>query len=251
MNKSETMRMAARKNQRKTFWWWVKYVILFPWRVIKAIWRFFVKICRAIWNWLKEINVVGMINLTLLVLIIVLCACLISNVVCCRKTGDIITRKGNVTVTSGSYTTPKNVDNLSVVKRKYDTSLPMKKDSETGITPKIKVVGVKKPVVDENVSLPENELPKQNLYGDVIVDTYPNSVVLMNGVNVNGNLYIQNMRKYTLPCGAKISGNLFIRNVEKLSFCGTFSVKGNIYVTHRSSFGPIPYDSYVGGQVIL
>lgn len=251
MNKSEKMRTAARKNQRKTFWWWVKAIILFPWRVIKAIWRFLVRVCRAIWNWLTGINVIGMINLTLLIIIIILCSCLICNIFRCGKSGDVITKKGNVTVTSGSYTAPNKVDNLKVINRKYDTSLPVKQDSQTGITPKIKVVGVKKPVIDENISLPENELPKQNLYGDVIVDNYPGSVILMNGVNVNGNLYVQNMRKYTLPCGAKISGNLFIRNVEKLSFCGSFSVKGNIYVTHRSSFGPIPRDAYVGGQVIL
>ena len=59
------------------------------------------------------------------------------------------------------------------------------------------------------------------------------------------------MRKYTLPCDAKIRGNLFIRNVDKLSFCGQFSVKGNIYVSKQSSFGPIPRNANIGGQVIL
>lgn len=250
MNKSEKMKQAARKNRKKTFWGWVKKIVLFPWRIIKAIWRFFVRVCRAVWNWLKEINIVGMINLTLLVLIIVLFASLVSNVICCRKS-NIIAKQGNVVVTSDSYGAAKNLDNRKVVKREYKTQLPVQTDKATGITPKIKVVGVKKPVIDKNISVPANELPKQDLYGDVIVDTYPNAVVLMNGVNVNGNLYVQNMRKYTLPCGAKISGNLFIRNVEKLQFCGAFVVKGNIYVTHRSSFGPIPENAYVGGQVIL
>lgn len=251
MNKSEKMKAAARNNRKKTVWAWLKKIILFPWRVIKAIWRGFVRVCRAIWNWLKSINIVGMINLTLLVAIIVLFCGLISNVVCCRKMNASVAKNGNVTVTADSYGNAKAIDNRRVVKRKIDAGLPMKKDAVTGITPKIKVVGVKKPVIDKNVSVPARELPKQNLYGDVIVDNYPSSVILMNGVNVNGNLYVQNMRKYTLPCGAKIMGNLFIRNVEKLSFCGAFSVRGNIYVTHRSSFGPIPHGTYVGGQVIL
>ena len=245
MDKSEKMKMATKTNRKKTFWGWVKDIILFPWRVLKAIWRFLVRVWLAIWNWLKDISLFGMINLTLLVAIIVLCSSLIS-FVWGDKTVPGDTKNGNVEITSDSYVPGNNV-----VQRRFNTNLPMRTDSETGITPKVKVVGMKKPVVDKNLSLPAEELPKQNLYGDVIVDTYPNSVVLMNGVVVNGNLYVQNMHKYTLPCGAKISGNLFIRNVGKLHFCGSFSVKGNIYVTHHSSFGPIPQDSYVGGQVVL
>ena len=247
MNKSEKMKRAARKNRKKTVWAFLKKVILFPWRVIKAIWRFIVRVCRAIWNWLKQINVVGMINLTLLVAIIVLFGCLISNVVCCNKYARVATKNANVTVSSDSY----NSQNRKVVMRQNKTVLPVKSDAKSGITPKIKVVGVDKPVIDKNLSVPAFELPEQKLYGDVIVDNYPNSPVLMNGVNVNGNLFVQNMRKYTLPCDAKINGHLYIRNVQKLNFCGTFSVTGNIYVTRQSSFGPIPRNAFVGGQVIL
>jgi len=243
MNKTQKMKKAARKNRIKNCVAWLKKIVLLPWRAIKAVWRFICRVCRKIWNWLKEINIVGMINLTLLVAIIVLCSAMIS-VVWGEKSSQ--TTKSNVVVTTDSYNA-----NRKVVQRNFNTDLPMRADPETGITPKIKVVGVKKPVVDTNLSVPAKDLPKQTLYGDVVVDTYPNAAILRNGVNVNGNLYIQNMRKYTLPCGAKISGNLFVRNVEKLSFCGAFTVKGNIYVTHRSSFGAIPQDSFVGGQVIL
>ena len=251
MKKSEKMKAAARKNRTKTVWAWLKKIVLLPVRAVKAVWRWIVRVCRAIWNWVKEINIVGMINLTLLVAIIVLFSSLISNVICCRKSGAIAAKSANVVVTNDSYGAAKNIDNRRVVPRKVNVALPVRADAKTGITPKIKVVGVKKPVIDTNISLPARELPKQNLYGDVIVDTYPSATILKNGVNIVGNLYIQNMRKYTLPCGAKISGNLFVRNVEKLNFCGAFSVRGNIYVTHRSAFGPIPADSYVGGQVIL
>ena len=246
MNKTQKMKKAARKNRIKNCFAWLKKIVLLPWRAIKAVWRFICRVCRKIWNWLKEINIVGMINLTLLVAIIILFSSLISNVVCCNRAKP--NKSGNVVVTTDSYNANNN---RKVVQRNFNTDLPMRADPETGITPKIKVVGVKKPVVDTNLSVPAKDLPKQTLYGDVVVDTYPNAAILRNGVNVNGNLYIQNMRKYTLPCGAKISGNLFVRNVEKLSFCGAFTVKGNIYVTHRSSFGAIPQDSFVGGQVIL
>ena len=75
--------------------------------------------------------------------------------------------------------------------------------------------------------------------------------MLSNGVKVNGNLYIQNMRKYTLPCDAKINGHLIIRNVNKLSFCGGFTVNGNIYVNRESAFGPIPDNTRIRGKIIL
>ena len=87
--------------------------------------------------------------------------------------------------------------------------------------------------------------------GDIIVDINPSSPILSNGVKVNGNLYIQNMRKYTIPCEAKINGHLFIRNVNKVRFCGKFTVNGNIYVNRESSFGAIPEDATIKGQIIL
>ena len=114
-----------------------------------------------------------------------------------------------------------------------------------------KTVDVKKPEIVKELSFPAEELPQQNLSGDVIVDLMPSSPVLSNGVKIDGNLFVQNMRKYTLPCGAKINGHLFIRNVDKLSFCGEFTVNGNIYVNRQSSFGPLPSGARVRGQIIL
>ncbi|MDR2685713.1 MAG: hypothetical protein LBB23_02995 [Rickettsiales bacterium] len=67
---------------------------------------------------------------------------------------------------------------------------------------------------------------------------------------VNGNLYIQNMRSYTLPCGTRVRGHIFVRNVRSLKFCGCFEVSGNIYVANGVAFGPIPRAARIGGQVI-
>ena len=64
-------------------------------------------------------------------------------------------------------------------------------------------------------------------------------------------LYIQHMRKYVLPRGIQIEGNLFLRDMGLLEFAGEFTVTGNIYVTPNSSFGPIPSNARIGGQVIL
>ena len=253
MNKTQKMKEATNKARDRHDDLILEKIILFPWRVIKALWRLICRICRAVWNWLKSIDVVGMINLTLLVIIIVLFSALINNFVCCNKraalNADCANSTGkNITAT----TTQKNpVEKRKVVKRTFKTTLPLKADPQTNIKPKIKTVGVKKPEIVKELSFPAEELPQQNLSGDVIVDLMPSSPVLSNGVKIDGNLFVQNMRKYTLPCGAKINGHLFVRNVDKLSFCGEFTVNGNIYVNRQSSFGPLPSGARVRGQIIL
>ena len=94
-------------------------------------------------------------------------------------------------------------------------------------------------------------MPQQVLAGDVIVERAPNSPILSNGAKIDGNLFIQNMHKYTMPCDVKINGHLFIRNVQKVNFCGKFKVNGNVYVNRESSFGPFPEGTKINGQIIL
>ena len=256
MSKSQKIKKATRKARKQNFKKWFKKVILFPWNVCKKvwswivaackfIWRLLCRICSAIWNWLKSIDIIGMINLTLLVAIIVLFSSLIADFVCCNKCSKANQNQANIVAVS------KNADGRKVVQRKFNTNLPVKADPLTGIKPKIKTIGVKKPQVVRGLSVPANELPQQNYSGDVIVDVNPSTPALQNGVYINGNLFIQNVNKYTLPCGATINGNLFVRNVARLNFCGDFTVKGNVYVNRESSFGPIPSTAQIYGNVIL
>ena len=119
------------------------------------------------------------------------------------------------------------------------------------VRPQIRTIGVDKPEIVTELATPASELPQQVLSGDVIVERAPYSPVLSNGVKINGNLFIQNMRKYTMPCDAKINGHLFIRNVQKLSFCGKFKVNGNVYVNRESAFGPFPEGTKINGQIVL
>ncbi|MDR0319649.1 MAG: hypothetical protein LBH81_02820 [Rickettsiales bacterium] len=67
---------------------------------------------------------------------------------------------------------------------------------------------------------------------------------------INGNLYIQNMDRYVVPCGTKVRGDMIVRNVRRLSFCGCMEVRGNIYVGKGTSFGPLPANAKIGGQII-
>ena len=248
MNKSKTMKKSARKVRKATFKQNVKKCAAYVWQGIKNVWNFICRMFRAFWNWLKSIDVIGMINLTLLVAIIVLFVSLISDVVRCNSCDKIV--KANKSEVVMAQKQPV-VDNRRVVKRKYSTTLPVKLDTQTNITPKIRTVGVAKPEIIRELSLPANELPKQVLSGDVIIEKHPASPVLSNGVKVNGNLYIQNMRKYTIPCDAKINGHLFIRNVAKVNFCGKFKVNGNVYVNRESSFGPLPDGTKINGRIVL
>lgn len=239
MDKSQRIKRAARRTKWENFKYILKRIVTFPWRVICAIWK-----------WLKSIDVVGMINLTLLVVIILLFISLIVDVVRYRKCSTINSfRNGNVVTVVKNNPVQKTEE--KIVKHRFNTTLPLKKDKKTGITPKIRTVGVDKPEIIKEISLPASELPKQNLFGDVIVDVNPKSPILSNGTKINGNLIIQNMRKYTLPCGVKINGHLVIRNVQRLYFCGEFTVSGNVYVNRESSFGALPKGTKISGQIIL
>ena len=250
MNKSQKIKRATKNTRKQNIKQWFKKIISYPIRAIKWLWNLLCRVCRAIWNWLKSIDIVGMINLTLLVAIIVLFLSLISDFVRCNKCNKAIAsnNKSDVTMVQKAK---QPVEERRVVKRKYSTVLPVKVDSETNITPKIRTIGVAKPEIVRELSVPANELPQQTLSGDVIVERHPGAPVLSNGVKVNGNLYIQNMNKYTIPCDAKINGHLFIRNVHKVNFCGKFKVNGNVYVNRESSFGPLPEGTKINGQIIL
>jgi len=252
MNKVQKMKTATRNTRKRNIKQWLKRAVSFPWELCKKAWRFICRVCSAIWNWVKSIDIVGMVNLTLLVAIIVLFTGLIHNFTRYDNASVATVTKANKNVVVANAKSA-NADNRKVVQRKYkiNTALPLKVNAQTNIKPQIKTVGVKKPVIVKEISLPSKDLPKQRLMGDVIVDMYPSAPVLSNGVKIDGNLFIQNMRKYTLPCDAKIRGNLFIRNVNKLNFCGKFTVQGNVYVNPYSSFGPIPHDAHIMGQVIL
>ena len=273
MEKVEKIKAGTDKARQQEFLLDVRDLLMVPWNLCKAAWRWVVDLWRKIWAWVRGLDVPGMVNLLLLIVIIVLFISLVMNLVHGRKhkiTKDYDNNNEITTVQTDAQTEsevavsePEKTDNVSITeekfnytengvnKRNYDMVLPMKVDKSTGITPQIQVVGVEKPIVIKEVSTPSDELPEQKLYGDVIVDKYAGSPVLSNGVSVDGNLFIQNMRKYTLPCDAIITGNLFIRNVEKLRFCGKFTVKGNIYVNRQSAFGPIPRGARIGGQIIL
>ncbi len=229
-------RVERRNNARKTnkksakkptsFWGRVWNVICWPFRMI-------CRVCKWIWDWVRSIDLIGLVNLTLLVAIIVLFSMLIIDIVRCNKNPNVIVAQ------------PVPVENVQskptrVVKSRPAT-LPRRDNVVVTVAPAPRDV-----VAEKQTARSGNEM-----FGDVIIDSRGAGQILAQGDKIRGNLYLQNMRKFVLPCGVHIDGNLFLRDVNMLQFCGEFTVTGNIYVTPRSSFGPIPYNARVGGYVIL
>lgn len=227
-------------NKRTSFWTRVWNIICWP---FKKIWA---GLC-FLWNWIAGINLVALLNLALLVSIIVLFSLLIIDL---RKganasDSEIMIEKN----TAAASTTQPVVKPRTVTPRKV-TSLPVKRDVVTNkpVATPIKVAQVKQnPVAIKQVAIIE----EKTVLGDTVIDHHDMTSVLPNGAHIRGNLYIQDLRKYTLPCNIVIDGNLILRDVNLLNFCGDFTVRGNIYVSPRSSFGPVPSTARIGGQVIL
>lgn len=215
----------------------------------KKIWN---GLCR-LWDWIANINLVALLNLALLVSIIVLFTLLIVDLRKGANASDGDTIMPRIVAETPFVAEEPKADEkpAPVVKprpRKI-TTLPIKHDNFTRkpVAMPIQVAKVKEnPVAVRQVAVMD-----KTAYGDIVVDHYDMRNVLPNGAHVTGNLYIQDLRKYTLPCNIVIDGNLILRDVNILNFCGDFTVRGNIYVSPRSSFGPVPSTARIGGQVIL
>ncbi len=116
-------------------------------------------------------------------------------------------------------------------------------------------------IIQQNITLPLNNTeievvkkPKNKKCisdGNVTIDGELPASKRICSKKIQGDLYLQNMYKYNMPCDIHVTGDLFVRNVGQLRFCNSFTVEGNIYVSHNSSFGPIPKSAIIGGQIIL
>ncbi len=235
--RAKSTRVAGKNNQR----FWAKVL-----NVIYAPFRFIGRIFTKLWLWIRSLDVIGLVNMTLLSAIIVLFSMLILDMTICNKKPVIIIAKNDIE--QFNKTDIKNNQEKQITQQVAQTTLPIKRDANRKYTQKtVTTTHVEKCAVTER----QTARVKNTLYGDIIIDSRGAAAVLKDGDSIKGNLFIQNMRKYTLPCGMYIDGDLFLRDVNMLQFCGDFTVTGNIYVSPRSSFGPIPRTARLGGQVIL
>ena len=238
--KKRTARNSVRRknSRRPSFWARMWNAICVPFRAI-ARWA------RAFWRWVRSIDLIGLVNITLLSAIVVLFSMLIMDFVGCGKKQVIIIAKNN---TPEIVRTTDGAPQMHRVVRARTVKLPMKQ------TTKRELIGAPVNVArttPDKVAVVQTARTGKVMFGDVIVDSRGAATMLKPGDTVRGNLYLQNMRKYVLPRDIRIEGNLFLRDMGMLQFGGQFTVTGNIYVTPSSSFGPIPGNARIGGQVIL
>lgn len=233
------------KKPQQSFWAKTWFYICKP---FQAIWRGL----KNLWAWIRSLDLIGLVNLTLLSAIIVLFSMLIIDMVGCNKKPVVIIARNDMTTIEAEPVKVKPAPKPHELEKQVAAKpapLPLKKDAATRkfIDAPINVAKVEKCTVAER----QTARVRNTMYGDVIIDSRGAATMLKAGDVVKGNLYLQNMRKYTLPCDMRIEGNLFLRDMGMLQFCGDFTVTGNIYVSPRSSFGPIPRTARLGGQVIL
>lgn len=239
--RANTKKSRKSVSRRQSFWGRV-------WHIICAPFRYIGRALVAFWRWIRDVNMIGLINITLLCTIIVLFSMLIMDIVGCGKKSVIIFAKNENTPTNTitQNEQPRNVRARDT--KNQSVTLPLQKTCDNELigapvnvtTPRVDTVAIKQTARRANI-----------MYGDVIIDSRGAATMLKSGDVIKGNLYLQNMRKYVLPRGIRIEGNLFLRDMGMLQFSGGFTVTGNIYVTPSSSFGPIPGTARIGGYVIL
>lgn len=228
-NKASTRKSKKSPVAKKKTAFWPKV-----WNVIAWPFRMIGRGISAVWAWIRCIDLIGLVNLTLLCAIIVLFSMLIIDLCGCNK-------KTIVYVPTPIEQTQKS-DSKSVTVTARD---------KTG-TQQVSITLPLKNNVEKNRAAVAKPVKKQcELSGDIVVDGMFPAEKLACSTKINGNLILQNMRQYTLPCGIQINGNLILRDVNMLKFCGDFTITGNIYANRNSSFGPIPKTARLGGQVIL
>ena len=233
MSKKEKIKSATKRvNKSKSNKFWSRV-----WNIIRAPFRLIARACKKLWNWICTINLIGLLNITLLVAIIVLFAMLIIDVINARKTQTVVVAEPVQVTQQINITEETNIKAIA--------TLPLSNNDVKSVN----VVPVKRAELD--CAKRQTAHKGKKFWGDVIVDSRAAGAMLQNNTQVNGNVYLQNMRKYTLPCDIQINGNLFLRDVNMLQFCGDFIITGNIYVSPRSSFGPIPKTARLGGHVVL
>lgn len=172
-------------------------------------------------NYIKSTDIVGISNMTLLSFLFVFFIILTFETINAYKS----TNKTNKTKLIVVY---KNVRKTESNKIKIKENRP----------------------INKNINC-KNKDKVYNRYGDVIVDGKNSIDSIKQNENLVGNLYVQNMYNYTLPCDISIKGNLFLRNLGRLKFCGKFTITGNIYITENVSFGNFPKGSRLEGNIIF
>ncbi|MCL2369413.1 MAG: hypothetical protein FWC83_01935 [Alphaproteobacteria bacterium] len=230
----------------------------------------FITLPTRFWNWVQRINIIGLGNIALLLAIIIMFSLLIGRVwnmgerTVSSMTTERTVRERPAAPTAEAPTRLRVPANVIIDKNanRMTVELPLQPIAQ----PIVRTI-TERPQPRRIVAEPVNPhlrtigggreqagrlVARVWTHGDMIVDgSRPGDGNLRAGTSVRGNLFLQNHRRITLPCGVFIDGDLHVRNVGLLQFCNDFTITGNIYVSSNSTFGPIPRTARLGGTVIF
>jgi hypothetical protein len=215
-------------------------------------WRRIVRQCSAFWKWLCNQDRMMFFNIVLLALVIAMMVAMICSV---KRVGGAKKIPGarNVEYIEFRAKNGRPIDFRPNLGR--PTVVVSRNGQVLAGAPRRTAAGPR-----QKITLPlkrNRPVARKTVAGGIVIDGNTRDGGLRAMTTVNGDLYLQNMRTYTLPCGTSVRGNLFLRNVRLLKFCDpaagvpSFYVAGNIYVSSNSSFGPIPKNAYLNGQIVF
>jgi hypothetical protein len=200
----------------------------------------------AFWRWLRNSDKLVFFNIILLLLVCVMFFIMLGQVKTAKKSA--LTNKAQVVET-------RPASRAALAKNR--PTIVVSRNGAAMVGPEILIPERPSIAWRKKITLPLNRVPravpviKKKIPGTLIVNGHGRKAKLSSMTTIGGDLILQNMRTFVLPCGTRVNGNLLLRNVRLLKFCGCFDIAGNIYVSSDSSFGPIPKDAHLGGQVIF
>lgn len=237
----------------------IKTIIDRPRFIVRAYRWIFNTAPRAVWKWIVGLEIAGLCNMAMLLLIIILFSFLIGQAThksdCNRKNLPDATIT-NVAETASDVMMPEIIeknDNVEIINKPADMVIDNNaQQMQIVVTKKKTTIILPMKIKSESQYIGKFNKPSfVKINGNVVIDGGRTNKYLSQKTIINGDLILQNMNSFTLPCGVKVNGNLIVRNVRNLDFCGCFAISGDIYVSSNSSFGPIPRDAYINGQVIF
>ena len=270
------VRKAQKSKKSQSIWRRIWAIICWPFKMIWAA------IC-WLWHWIAGINLVALLNLALLISIIVLFSLLIMDLRHRANTNRDAAMCNTNTVTTVATTSETNSTFVRPRIRRIE-SLPVRQAAPLKIAkakPVAKKTENKKPIVTKKTAVAKTAAPvkpvsvqtvaakpaavkpaetkqttasvstsKRIVHGDMIIDSLDAAKLVVPGTQIRGNLYVQDLTTYTLPCNVTIDGNLIIRDVNMMQFCDKVKVGGKVYVSPVSGVKKFPCKKKIGGIIL-
>ena len=90
---------------------------------------------------------------------------------------------------------------------------------------------------------------KKFVNGDAVISK--DSLPVLENTRIAGNLYVRGLDYVKLPRGIEVGGNLVLQDSMNARFAGEAKIAGNILVRGQSSLAALPNSVKLGGQIVM